>query len=285
AEITYVGKDENSVVERQTSDYVAIEPEKDRASDYQPSFIERTPIHIALPPVSKGKFISRKLGLLLVLVAVIVAGAYTLISRNSAAKSNPTVQSIAFLPFTVLGDSSDTYLGEGLSDTLITRLSKSRQIKVRPTSAVLKYNQPSRDISAIGRELQVDSVLSGSIHKVDGRLRVTVQLISVKDGSPIWAEQFDENFTDILAVQDAVSDKVSRALGKEFGDAEKTILAKRYTHSADAYELYLKGRYCWNLREENVTRSIPYFMQAISRDPNFALAYAGLADATGMSDE
>jgi len=126
--------------------------------------------------------------------------------------------------------------------------------------------------------LGVETVLDGSIQRQGDRLRVTVQLISVKDGSQLWGKTFDEKFTDIFAVQDAISEKVTEALALKLSGEEQTGLAKRYTENAEAYQLYLLGRFYWNKRsEEGIKKAIAYFDQAIEKDPNYALAYAGLS--------
>jgi TolB-like protein len=191
------------------------------------------------------------------------------------------VNSIAVLPFKPLGtEGSDEVLGLGMADALITKLSNLRKIVVRPTSAVLKYTGPGHDPLAVGRELSVDSVLDGKIQKLGDRVRVTVQLVRVRDGLPLWAEKFDEQFTSIFAVEDSISEQVTKALVLKLTGEEKKQLSKHYTESPEAYQLYLKGRYFWNKRAaEDLEKSIKFFEQAIGKDPNYALAYAGLADA------
>src|SRR6266851_2068899 len=123
------------------------------------------------------------------------------------------VRSIAVLPFQQMGVAgSDEYLGLGMADALITRLSNIRQIAVRPTSAVMKYSGASDDPAAAGRALKVEAVLAGAIQRSAERVRVTVQLVSVSSEAPLWAEKFDESFTDIFAVEDSISEQVARAL-------------------------------------------------------------------------
>ena len=190
---------------------------------------------------------------------------------------------VAVLPFKPLNkNSQDEYLELGMADALITKLSNLKQIIVRPTSAVRKYAGQEQDLTTAGRELQVESVLEGSIQKLNDRIRVTVQLVSVGDRRPLWAETFDEKFTDIFAVQDSISERVAGALALQLTGADKQRLTKRYTENVEAYQLYLKGRYFWNKRgAEDLQKAIGYFEQAIEKDPSYALAYAGLSDSYG----
>ncbi|HEX8844485.1 MAG TPA: tetratricopeptide repeat protein [Pyrinomonadaceae bacterium] len=190
-------------------------------------------------------------------------------------------KSIAVLPFKQLGgEAGDEYFGLGMADVLITRLSNIRQIIVRPTSAVLKYSGQAHDPVAAGRELSVDSVLEGSVHRAGEQIRVTVRLVSVRDGAPLWAEKFDAKFTDIFKVQDSISEQVARALMLKLSSEEQVRLMRRYTENTEAYQAYLKGRYFWNKRtEEGFQKGIEYFQQAIDLDSNYALAHAGLADS------
>jgi pentatricopeptide repeat protein len=200
-------------------------------------------------------------------------------ARQQAPAAAP--RSIAVLPFKPLvAAGRDESLELGMADTLITRLSTIRDIVVRPVSAVRNYTGLEQEPLAAGRELGVEAVLDGSIQRAGERVRVTVRLVRVADGVTLWADEFDETFTDIFAVQDAISGQVTRSLALRLSGEEEQRLAKRYTENADAYLLYLKGRHFWNKRTEEATRkSIEYFEQAIAADPEYALAYSGLADA------
>jgi TolB-like protein/DNA-binding SARP family transcriptional activator len=193
----------------------------------------------------------------------------------------PEVRSIAVLPFKPLNaNEPDEYLGLGLADALITRLSNIRQIAVRPTRAVMNYAGTSQDAAAAGRELKVEAVLDGVIQRSGDRVRLTVQLVSVSTEMPLWADKFDEKFTDIFEVEDSISEQVARALTLRLTLEERLLLGKRYTENSEAYELYLKGRYYWNKRTaESLNKGIEYFKQAIGRDPGYASAYAGMSDS------
>lgn len=191
------------------------------------------------------------------------------------------VRSIAVLPFKQMGSPGpDEYLGLGIADALITRLSNIREIAVRPTSAVMKYAASDADPAVAGRALRVEAVLAGAIQRSNERVRVTVQLVSVSSETPLWARKFDERFTNIFAVEDSISEQVANALTLKLSGEQRKMLAKRYTENSDAYELYLKGRYYWNKRTtDGLERSVYCFNQAIDIDPTYALAYAGLADS------
>lgn len=185
---------------------------------------------------------------------------------------------IAVLPFKSIGATGDEYLGLGMADALITRLSNLRQITVRPTSSVRKYNG-SQDPVVAGRELGVAWVLDGSVQRSAMRMRATVQLVNVGDGASKWAGKFDDEFDGIFGVEDSISEQVVHALTLKLTEEERALLAKRYTDNTEAYLAYLKGRYCFGKRtKEGLEQGIEYFKRAIAVDPNYALAYSGLAD-------
>ncbi|HZI85252.1 MAG TPA: winged helix-turn-helix domain-containing protein, partial [Pyrinomonadaceae bacterium] len=169
--------------------------------------------------------------------------------RSNETNAAPLVRSLAVLPFKPIGvGDEDEYLGLGMADALITKLSSMREINTRPTSAVRKYSAKDQDPVAAGRELGVEAVIDGSVQRVGDQVRVTVQLVSVRDRAPVWAEKFDEPYTNIFAVQDRISEQVAQALRLSVSSAEKELLTKRYTENSEAYQLYQKGRYFWNKR-------------------------------------
>jgi DNA-binding winged helix-turn-helix (wHTH) protein/tetratricopeptide (TPR) repeat protein len=196
-------------------------------------------------------------------------------------EARPLVRSIAVLPFKPLtAAASDDYLGLGMADTLITKLSSLRQIVVRPTSAVRRYGAPDQDPLAAGRELGVEAVLDGSIQRSGEKVRVTARLVKVEDGASLWAYKSDEHWVDIFALQDSISEKVAEALALNLTGEEKRRLAKRYTENPDAYHLYIKGVFLRNqMTEEGLKKSIEFFQQAVELDPKYALAYTGQASS------
>jgi TolB-like protein/DNA-binding winged helix-turn-helix (wHTH) protein/tetratricopeptide (TPR) repeat protein len=190
-------------------------------------------------------------------------------------------QTLAVLPFKPLSSgASDEFLELGMADTLITKLSRSGRLIVRPTSAIRKYTGPDADTLAAGRALQVDSVLEGNIQRIGDRLRVSIRLLRVRDGISLWSDSYDTRFNDVFQVQDTVSERVVNALAVRLSTTEKASLQKRYTANVQAYELYMRGTYFWNRRnEDGIKKAVSYFEQAIAADDNYALAHAGLAMA------
>ena len=195
-----------------------------------------------------------------------------------------TVRSIAVLPFKPLvADSRDELLEIGMCDALITRLGGLNHLVVRPTSSVVRYNKGDHDPLAAGRELGVDALLEGYVQRSGEKIRVTVQLLRVRDGRHLWSGRFDDNFTNIFAVEDSISRQIADALLLELTGEEQSRIAKHHTENIEAYQLYLKGRYFQDKRElEGIKKSIGYFQQAIEKDPSYALAFAGLADSYGL---
>src|SRR5262245_4298346 len=232
--------------------------------------------------VASGREVVRRRYLLaaaaLVVFAVSIVGAEIVLSKWSSRTPRvdtvaaTSLHSLAVLPFKSLDSANgDEYLGLGMADSLISRLGLLRDITVRPLASVQLYADGKKDPSTAGRELQVESVLDGSVQKDGERLRVRVRLYRVNDGRLLWADQFDQDARDIFAVQDSISDRVAAALSRQ--------LASRPPRRIDpeAYEDYVRGRYFFEqfTREGNL-KAIQYFENAIRIQPDFGLAYAGL---------
>jgi len=188
------------------------------------------------------------------------------------------LQSLAILPFKTLGSADDNrYLALGMADALVTKLSNLEKLQIRPTSAVIKYGETDQNPFEIGRELAVESVIEGSIWQLSERLRITVQLVNIKSQTTVWADKFDENFTDIFAIQDSISEKVAAALQFQLNDGERKQLTKRETENLTAYQLYLQGFYHLNnMSAESTMQAMAYFEKSIEADPNYALPYTSL---------
>ena len=187
---------------------------------------------------------------------------------------------IAILPFKplVLAEQNPA-LELGMADTLIAKLGNNREIVVRPLSSVRRFGAADQDPLAAGRQLEAGAVLDGAIQRAGDQIRVTVRLLQVADGSSLWAGTFDEKFTSVFAVQDAISQKVAQALSLQLTREEEKSLTKHGTQNAAAYERYLIGRYHWNkLIAPELRRSIESFKEATAADPQYAQAYFGLAE-------
>ncbi len=195
-------------------------------------------------------------------------------------KSN-LVKSIAVLPFKSLNNSEDDKALElAMADAVITKLGKSDELTVLPTSTIFKYSQNENpNLENIINNLGVDAVLSGTFQKDGERLRVNVQLIGKSSKNPLWTEKFDSENTDIFALQDNISEQVANALKLELTGKRREQINKRYTQNKEAYDAYIKGRYIWNRRNPTeFKKSLELFEKAIELDPNYALAYTGIAD-------
>src|SRR5262249_8127048 len=196
--------------------------------------------------------------------------------------SQPEIKSLAVLPLKSL-DSGDNYLGLGIADAAISKVSQTGRLIVRPTSAVRRYLNDDADALAAAKQLGVDSVLEGSFQRADDRLRVGVNLLGSRDGASLWADSFDLRMSDIFTIQDTVAQQVASRLRLQLDSPQQAQLTKRYTSNPIAYEFYLKGAF--NLDQKLSTAdagpplksAIDLFKKAIDADPNFALAHAQLA--------
>lgn len=195
--------------------------------------------------------------------------------------ANAQIKSIAVLPFKpLIAGNRDETLELGMADTLITKLSNIRHVDVRPISAVRKYTGLEQDAIAAGRDQQVDAVLDGVIQRSGDQVRVSVRFLRVNDGSQLWSGQFQEHMTQIFAVQDSISERVASALALTLAGGERQQLTKHHTENAQAYELYLKGRFQMSrLTDDGFLKGRDYFQQAVGLDSNYALAHAALADS------
>jgi len=191
---------------------------------------------------------------------------------------------IAVLPFKPLGvKNDDEVLGLSMADAVIGQMSKIKEIRVLPTSAVLGFKKEADDPLAAARALKADAVLTGTVQRSGDRVRITVQLVDGQTGRTVWSDKFDETFTNIFAIQDSISSQITKALAINLTADERTRIAKRYTNSTEAYNAYLMGLHFYNKRsKEGLEKAIDYFRQATQLDPDYALAYALLADCYGL---
>lgn len=248
---------------------------------------------LLLPREGAGKphWIGSKWGT--VLVAVFLTASVTALvmylwtaSHARQTASGSTIHAVAVLPLKIINlEPGDEYLGIGITDRLIDDLSNLSQVVVRPTSAVLKYAAPETNAIEAGRELNVEAVLVGSVQKTGGRMRTALQLVRVRDGAALWVKNFDEEFVSLFALQDEIADQVTRAMRLEVREDERRQIASRGTANTEAYSAYMRGRFFWSKRtQEGMGKALDYFQQAVSIDPNYALAYTGLADCYALNE-
>jgi TolB-like protein/Tfp pilus assembly protein PilF len=209
---------------------------------------------------------------------VIVVGAIMFLS------SSPAINSVAILPF--VNDSKDPdaeYLSDGITESIINSLSQLPNLRVMSRNAAFRFKGSNLDAVEAGRNLNVGAVVIGRLVKRDARFVIKTELIKVADGSQLWGAEYNSSLADIFSVQDEVSKKISQSLRLRLSGEDEERLAKRYTKDAEAYELYLKGRYYWNRRnEDGFRKGIDYFKRAEEKDPTFALAFSGLADSHAL---
>ncbi len=215
------------------------------------------------------------IGGVLMVVLVLGLGAW---SRWT--KSVPHIESLAVLPFGMLGHGPDEeHLGLGLADALITRLTNSGGIVVRSTSAVQKFTAADRDPVELGRKLKVDAVLDGNLQRSGERVRLTVQLLDVANGKPLWAETIEEQAGDTFTLQHSISERLGTWLTQKLSAEERKQFKKDYTVNPAAFEAYTHGRYFYSKQtNDHFEKALGYYRRAIELDPNYALAWTGIAD-------
>lgn len=232
------------------------------------------------PAVSKNQKMWIFGGLFL-LIGLLASGIYLFWKPNQISNKNASSvsQTIAVLPFRNTAKDQEQ-LSIILTDALITKLAGLKGLTVRPTSSVLIFAEDHPTPNIVQEKLKVESYLEGTIQKAENRLRISVQLVKTADGSIIWAGNFNEAETDLLKLQDAISDQVVSALRFKISPQEQETLAKRGTENDEAFRFYLQGRYFWNKRNiEGLKKSIGFYEKALEKDAAYAMAYVGLADS------
>ncbi len=191
------------------------------------------------------------------------------------------IESIAVIPFANVGGNADTdLLSDGLTESLISSLAHVPELKVKSRNSVFRYKGKDIDVQKVGKELTVDALLTGRVVQHGDAIQVSADLTSVEDNTEIWGEQYERKTSDIIALQQQIAGDIADKLRSKLSGDEKQQVTKQGTQNADAYQLYVKGRYYWNKRTNaDIQSAISYFNQAIDKDPSYALAYAGLADA------
>src|SRR5438046_2597263 len=205
--------------------------------------------------------------------------------RNGTSSSSELPQkSIAVLPFDNLSrDPDNAFFAEGVQDEILTRLAKVADLKVIARTSTQKFKSAPENLRDIAKQLGVMNILEGSVQKSNDQVRVNVQLINAITDAHLWAETYDRKLTDIFAVESEIAKTIAESLQATLTGSEKNSIAKAPTANPEAYELYLKGRFFWDKRTgADLQTAIQYFNQAIAKDPGYALAYAGLADAYAL---
>jgi serine/threonine-protein kinase len=196
-----------------------------------------------------------------------------------------TARAIAVLPFVnVSADPDNEYLSDGLTDELIDALTRVEGLRVASRTSVFAFKGQPLDVRAIGARLGVTAVIEGSVRKAGSRLRIAARLTSVEDGKHLWSARYDRDLEDVFALEEEIAQSIVDTLRATLTGVGAPTAAKRYTDNVRAYSVYLKGRFCWNKRtQEGAAEAIRYFEQAIAEDPDYALAYTGLADAHALA--
>jgi eukaryotic-like serine/threonine-protein kinase len=238
---------------------------------------------IAEPEATSPRYPRRFVWGFAAIAAVLIVGLafllwHTLVSRSSA---NPAIRSLAVLPFAnASNDSEMDYLGEGISEEITNSLSRLPNLTVMARSTVSRYKSRQEDPQSLGHDLHVDAVLTGRVAEHGSDLTVEAELVDVATGAQLWGERYTRRANDASMLQTAITSDVAGKLTPQITRNERDKVARASTRDADAYQLYLKGRYhASKSTAEGLKRGIAYFQQAIEKDPSDALAYAGLADA------
>jgi eukaryotic-like serine/threonine-protein kinase len=194
------------------------------------------------------------------------------------------IDSIAVLPFTnVGGDSSTDYLSDGITESLIASLTHVPELKVKSRNSVFRYKGKDVDVQKAGNELGVSALVSGRVTPHGDNVEVSAELTDVRDNNEIWGQHYSGKSTELISLQQQIAGDIAEKLHSKLSTSERQQVTKQGTQNPEAHELYLKGRYYWNKRTpSDLATAISYFNQAIARDPGYALAYSGLADAYGV---
>jgi TolB-like protein/Flp pilus assembly protein TadD len=270
------------------------------AFEATPEGIKRTEVADAMPAVAGQK---KHVWIYVVVIGAAISVALFFLGRYSGANATPrsasddlrrdkqseapagSAKSIAVLPFDNLSrDPDNAFFAEGVQDEILTRLAKIADLKVIARTSTQKFKSVPADLREVAKQLDVANILEGSVQKVNDQVRVNVQLINALTNAHLWAEIYDRKLTDIFAVESDIAKTIADTLQAKLTGAEKQMMASQPTTDTTAYELYHKGRSLWGKRTgDNIPKAIAFFEQAIARDPNYALAYAGLASAYILS--
>ena len=248
------------------------------AFELTPEGIKRTEDADLIPP---GPLRKRRWIYVAVIAGALSVGLFFLGRYTATNVANLPAKSIAILPFENLSrDPDNAYFTEGIQDEILARLAKIADLKVISRTSTQRYKSSPDDLPQIAKRLGVSNILEGSVQKTADRVRVTVQLIHAASDAHLWGETYDRSLTDVFAAESDIAKAIADTLRAKLTGSEQHALTARPTENTEAHQLYLRGRYFWNKRTgADFKKAIGYFIQAIDKDPNYALAYAGLADA------
>ena len=201
--------------------------------------------------------------------------------------STPQIESIAVIPFTNSGGNADgDFLSDGLTESLIASLTHVPELKVKSRNSVFRYKGKEVDAQKVGKELTVDALLTGRVVQHGDTIQVSADLTNVQDNNEIWGQQYERKASEIISLQQQIAGDIADKLRAKLSGSEKQQVTRQGTQNPEAYQLYVKGRYYWNKRTPgDLTTAMSYFQQAIDKDPNYAMAYVGMADTYGVSSD
>jgi TolB-like protein/Tfp pilus assembly protein PilF len=214
-------------------------------------------------------------------IGIVIVTAFGFGSYLYYGRTDPQISSIAVLPFVnESGNAEIEYLSDGMTETLINNLSQIPNLSVKARSSVFRYKGKEVDPQKIATDLKVQAILNGRVMQRGDNLTLNLEMVDASTGNQIWGDQYNRKITDLVTLQSDIARDVSAKLRARLSGVDAGKVAKSYTANPEAYQIYLQGRYFWNKRSEaDIRKSIDYFQKAIDKDPTFALAYGGLADA------
>src|SRR5215218_7115273 len=227
-----------------------------------------------------GRGFDKRLLLAPIALVVIILAGFAGYRYFKTSGSGSQISSIAVLPFQNRSDDADTdYLSDGLAESLILRLTQLPGLKVSPATSVMRYKGKEADVAKIASELGVDAVMSGRLTKRGDNLNITVELVDVRDNTSLWGEHYERKMSELLATQREIAAAIVQKFQLKLGGNDKGV-TKKYTDNNEAYQLWMKGRFHFAKRtKEDLLKSIEIFEEAVKLDPNFALAYVGIAES------
>jgi TolB-like protein/cytochrome c-type biogenesis protein CcmH/NrfG len=249
-----------------------------------PTTVLSTPTSSTAESLTKTKPRRTKIIIVVILTAAVAAVTAIVVNSFRSRSSAKSIDSIAVMPFVnASGNAELDYLSDGMTEMLIKSLSQLPNLNVKARSTVFRYKGKETDGKTISKELGVQTLLNGRVIQRGNRLFLLLELIDGQTENVIWTDQYERKLSDLVALQSEIALDVSNKLKTKLAGTDEQKLAKTYTTSAEAYRLYLRGRFYWNKREEkDFQKAVEYYQQAIALDPNYAVAYAGLADAYAL---